>query len=440
MEQWGLGDKRKASYHALSGGQRQRLFIALALVNAPEVVFLDEMTTGLDPAARRVAWDLVRQVRDMGTTVVLVTHFMEEAERLCDRIAVMDAGRIVAEGAPQKLVTDYAEYVTVVFSTDAPDVGFLAGVPHVDRVMRHGAARRGARRRRRAGPRRLLARGARHHAAGPARRACRRSRTSSSRSPATRWRSERVKVLLKLTWIEIKLLAREPVTLLFSFAFPVLVLVLLGGIFGSEHMKQGAYQGVKMMDWYVPAFIGLVIASIGTISLPVHLSSYRERGVLRRFRASGVSEAALLGSQLLVSLGRRARRARSTIAVLGMAAYGADPASSPAGVALAYVVGVFCFSGIGVLLASLAPTARAAQSVGLLLWFVMLFVSGTSAPLDLLPELDGGHRQGAAAVPPGDRARGPVDRARRSTGCSWASWPSSDLVTTLLSLRLFRWE
>ena len=139
MEQWGLGDKRKASYHALSGGQRQRLFIALALVNGPELVFLDEMTTGLDPAARRVAWDLVRRVRDMGTTVVLVTHFMEEAERLCDRIAVMDAGRIVAEGTPAQLTAQHAEYVTVIFSTDAPDLEWLKDVPHVDKVMRHGA-------------------------------------------------------------------------------------------------------------------------------------------------------------------------------------------------------------------------------------------------------------------------------------------------------------
>jgi ABC-2 type transport system ATP-binding protein len=139
MEQWGLADKRTASFHSLSGGQRQRLFVALALVNSPEVVFLDEMTTGLDPAARRVAWDLVRRMRDMGTTVVLVTHFMEEAERLCDRIAVMDAGRIVAEGPPQRLVADHARYVTVVFSTDAEDVGFLAGVPHVDRIVRQGA-------------------------------------------------------------------------------------------------------------------------------------------------------------------------------------------------------------------------------------------------------------------------------------------------------------
>ena len=98
MEQWGLAPKRNASFASLSGGQRQRLFIALALVSAPEVVFLDEMTTGLDPAARRVAWELIEEVRDRGTTVVLVTHFMDEAERLCDRVAVMDAGRIVATG------------------------------------------------------------------------------------------------------------------------------------------------------------------------------------------------------------------------------------------------------------------------------------------------------------------------------------------------------
>ncbi|MEI6452925.1 MAG: hypothetical protein WCP98_23635, partial [Actinomycetes bacterium] len=82
-------------------------------------------------------------------------------------------------------------------------------------------------------------------------------------------------IVFKMTWIEFKLLSREPVTLVFSFAFPILVLVLLGGIFGDQTMERGAYQGVKMMDWYVPSFIALVIASIGTISLPVHLSSYR---------------------------------------------------------------------------------------------------------------------------------------------------------------------
>jgi ABC-2 type transport system ATP-binding protein len=98
MAQWGLEEKRNTHFSDLSGGQRQRLFIALALVNDPELVFLDEMTTGLDPAARHTAWDLVRAVRDAGTSVVLVTHFMEEAERLCDRVAVLERGKLVALG------------------------------------------------------------------------------------------------------------------------------------------------------------------------------------------------------------------------------------------------------------------------------------------------------------------------------------------------------
>ena len=247
-----------------------------------------------------------------------------------------------------------------------------------------------------------------------------------------------MRVLLKLTWIEIKLLAREPVTLLFSFAFPVLVLVLLGGIFGDQHMKMGAYKGVKMMNWYVPSYIALVIASIGTISLPVHLSSYRERGVLRRFRASGVSEAALLGSQLLVSLGV-AFVGALTITILGGLAYGARLPTSPAEVALAYVAGVFCFAAVGVLLASLAPTARAAQSVGLLLWFVMLFVSGTSAPLDLLPSwmVDIGK-----ALPLYHSVLAVVD-PWIGRGTNWAQLAivaTVGVVATLVSLRVFRWE
>ena len=247
-----------------------------------------------------------------------------------------------------------------------------------------------------------------------------------------------MRVLLKLTWIEIKLLARDPVTLLFSFAFPVLVLVLLGGIFGDQHMKMGAYKGVKMMNWYVPSYIALVIASIGTISLPVHLSSYRERGVLRRFRASGVSEAALLGSQLLVSLGV-AFVGALTITILGGLAYGARLPTSPAEVALAYVAGVFCFAAVGVLLASLAPTARAAQSVGLLLWFVMLFVSGTSAPLDLLPSwmVDIGK-----ALPLYHSVLAVVD-PWIGRGTNWAQLAivaTVGVVATLVSLRVFRWE
>jgi ABC-2 type transport system ATP-binding protein len=138
MEQWGLSGKAKASFASLSGGQRQRLFVALALVNRPEVVFLDEMTTGLDPAARRVAWDLVEAIRARGTTVLLVTHFMDEAERLCDRLAIVDRGRVVATGTPQGLIDLHAPQVLVRFSTETPDLDFLYRLSCVDAVERRG--------------------------------------------------------------------------------------------------------------------------------------------------------------------------------------------------------------------------------------------------------------------------------------------------------------
>jgi ABC-2 type transport system ATP-binding protein len=139
IERWGLAAKRNASFASLSGGQRQRLFIALALVNQPEVVFLDEMTTGLDPAARRETWGLIEAIRDQGTTVVLVTHFMDEAERLCDRLAVIKAGRLVALDTPGQLVAAHAGGTRVSFSVDAGDLSWLERVPHVRQVRRHGS-------------------------------------------------------------------------------------------------------------------------------------------------------------------------------------------------------------------------------------------------------------------------------------------------------------
>jgi ABC-2 type transport system ATP-binding protein len=139
VREWGLEEKRDAFFHDLSGGQRQRLFVALALVNQPEVVFLDEMTTGLDPAARRVAWELIAAVREQGATVVLVTHFMEEAERLCDRLVVLDHGRIVAAGTPAAVAAAHGGGTRVRFSAPGRDLVWLEGVPHVRRVQRHGS-------------------------------------------------------------------------------------------------------------------------------------------------------------------------------------------------------------------------------------------------------------------------------------------------------------
>jgi ABC-2 type transport system ATP-binding protein len=139
LEQMGLAEKRNAYFAKLSGGQKQRLFIALALISHPELVFLDELTTGLDPQARRAMWDLVRSIRQQGTTVFLTTHFMEEAERLCDRVAIIDHGRIVALDSPQNLIDSLGAESRVVFETDGHlDEESLSAVPGVVRVERTG--------------------------------------------------------------------------------------------------------------------------------------------------------------------------------------------------------------------------------------------------------------------------------------------------------------
>ena len=138
LDDWGLTEKRKAAFGSLSGGQRQRLLVALALVSEPEVVFLDEMTTGLDPAARRASWELIERIRDRGTTVVLVTHFMDEADRLCDRVAVMDAGRIIALDTPARLIAANAGAVRVTFTAEG-DFAWLTRLDVVRSVGRHGA-------------------------------------------------------------------------------------------------------------------------------------------------------------------------------------------------------------------------------------------------------------------------------------------------------------
>jgi ABC-2 type transport system ATP-binding protein len=118
----GLEGKRDAWFMTLSGGQKQRLFIALALIHEPEVVFLDELTTGLDPQARRAIWALVTGIRDRGTTVFLTTHLMEEAEKLCDRVAIIEHGRIIELGTPGDLVQKHCPERSVVFTSDDANV------------------------------------------------------------------------------------------------------------------------------------------------------------------------------------------------------------------------------------------------------------------------------------------------------------------------------
>ncbi|MFI0419380.1 ABC transporter ATP-binding protein [Spongiactinospora sp. 9N601] len=139
LDDWGLAAKRDTPFAKLSGGQKQRLFIMLALVGSPELVVLDELTTGLDPQARRDTWELIERVRAGGVTVLLVTHFMEEAERLCDRVMVIDAGRVVAVDSPSGLISRAVPEQRVRFRPSAPlDERLLTGLPEVTRVSMTG--------------------------------------------------------------------------------------------------------------------------------------------------------------------------------------------------------------------------------------------------------------------------------------------------------------
>jgi len=139
IRDWGLTEKRDTAFGKLSGGQKQRLFIALALVGRPEVAVLDELTTGLDPQARRDTWELIERIRDQGVTILLVTHFMEEAERLCDRIAVIDAGRVVAIDTPAGLVSRVDAEQRIRFRPSASfEDSLLTDLPEVTSLTRHG--------------------------------------------------------------------------------------------------------------------------------------------------------------------------------------------------------------------------------------------------------------------------------------------------------------
>ncbi len=139
LDAFGLSEHRRQPFSALSGGQRQRLFLVLALLNRPQLVILDELTQGLDPAARRDVWDAIRSLRDAGTTVLLVTHYMDEAEALCDRVVVMDGGRVLDSGRSAELVDRHAPWATVRFDASLSaarpdDLRSLDGVRHVRRV------------------------------------------------------------------------------------------------------------------------------------------------------------------------------------------------------------------------------------------------------------------------------------------------------------------
>ncbi len=137
LTQLNLWEKKDAYFSTLSGGQKKRFFVAMALIGNPDVLFLDELTSGLDPQARRSIWKLVKSLREQGRTIVLSTHYMDEAEKLCDRVAVIDRGKIAALDSPANLILSHGGHTRVLFDVEEDfDHQFLSGIPGVESVQR----------------------------------------------------------------------------------------------------------------------------------------------------------------------------------------------------------------------------------------------------------------------------------------------------------------
>jgi ABC-2 type transport system permease protein len=246
-----------------------------------------------------------------------------------------------------------------------------------------------------------------------------------------------MRTLAKLSWVELKLFVREPITMAFTFAFPLIVLFVMAGVFGNTP-DPVIYRGVGPTDAMVPAYIGVVIASIGLIGLPVHLASYRERGVLRRLRASSVSVWSVLVPQVIVSFVIAALGGVLLVTAASLA-YDVHMLKSAALLIAAFVLGTLSFAALGVFLGAVLPTARAAQGVGLLLFFVMFILSGGGPPRAVMTR---------AMQWIGDAL--PLRYVTMLLQDSWLGfgWNSTaflivtgvTVMASLLSVRFFRWE
>ena len=291
----GLEEKADERVARLSGGQRRRLDVGLALVGDPDLIFLDEPTTGFDPAARRAAWKVIAGLRDLGKTVFLTTHYLDEAQALADRVAIIKAGVIVAEGPPDSLVAgSAASEITFVAARRggaeraagrAGDAGQQRRRAAADRAADAGAGR-AVRLGRRTGHR---ARAPGGHAADARGRLPRPRRvghaTTAEPAAAAQTRmtdAERFAVQLRS---DLKVFVRNPAALFFTAILPVIFLTLFISIFGNNDAGP-EYGHVKTSTLQVPAFIALAVVSASFVGLVMGLVSLREDGVLKRVRGT----------------------------------------------------------------------------------------------------------------------------------------------------------
>ncbi|HET9187618.1 MAG TPA: ABC transporter ATP-binding protein/permease [Acidothermaceae bacterium] len=416
----GLAAKSQSYFRELSGGQKQRLSIALALIGQPKIAVLDELTTGLDPQARKEVWSLVERLREDGVTILLVTHDMDEAEHLCDRVALIDAGRVVAIDSPARLaeqatggkqlrfrpsgpfdtavLTDLPEvravehngdWVTVTGEGDLVNAVILAlaaaGVAAHDVVMssaaledaflalvgNHDDAADGT-----AAPAPSGPVPDREHRAFQDWRSLLPSRRSGGHAPPRA-------AFRRLVGTEWRLAVRNPAGLVWGMGLPLLLLILFASLPGTTKPDKN-FNGLSFFQIYLPVLVALSLALLSLVALPLPLTSYRELGVLRRMRTTPVPPSWLLGAQLVLNLVMLAFVSVLVIVGGGLSSGAHLPRQVP-GFLLSLVLGTVTMFAIGLWVASIARTQRAAGAIGGALLYPMMFFAGVWVPQQVMP-------------------------------------------------------
>ena len=313
IEGLGLAEKRDSQFRHLSGGQKQRLSVALALIGNPRIAILDELTTGLDPQARRDTWQLVEDVRARGVTVVLVTHFMDEAERLADRIAIIDQGRLIALDTPSGIVARVSDEQRLRFRPSVPlDDDLLTVLPEVRSIERSGPVVTVA------GTGNLLgavtAVLARHEIVAFDLRIEQSGLDEAfvaltGRSLESDSRSCRMNAVKALTIAETKLFLRDYATWGAAVILPTVILVILGLIFGNK--PEAFFGGVGFLDIFSPSLVVLTVATLSVNTMTTRLATYREKGILRRLSTAPVRPSAAAGRRAGHQCRRGDRRRRA---------------------------------------------------------------------------------------------------------------------------------
>ena len=354
IELVGLTEKRDARVKTLSGGQKRRLDLGVALVGNPELVFLDEPTTGFDPAARRAAWDMIRALRSLGTTILLTTHYLDEAQQLADRVAVLRDGEIVRRGTPAELIGD-SGVTQIRYRRDGEAVVVETTEPTRALNELTTAALAAGRELEQLEVRRPTLEDVYLELVGE--------------EPE----DARVTTLVHQLRFEQKIFWRSREAAVFIFVFPLLLYALLGSVYGEE------IDGIPAEDVLLVGLFGYGAATTAFGGLAITLVIRREAGVLKRLRATPLPPPVYLVAVLLSTLTTFALQSVALLALGGLG-FGASMPRNWLGFAGAIVLGVACFAGLGFGAASLIRSAEGVSAVVNVVILPMAFLSGSFGP------------------------------------------------------------